>query len=358
MSVWSVTAVVVTWNAERDVDACLAALRAQDHPALDVVVVDNASTDATRAIVARHVAATRSGDVGNPVRLLQQDTNRGFAGAVNVGIAGSEADAVLLVNPDATLPPDHVALLVAALAADTGLGSVQGTLLRDGGPSAPVDSAGHVALRPRLFRNRGEGGTAAALPAGAVPPRGGPAVVAVAGVTGAAALHRRAMLDDVAVPGAAGTEWLDETLFAYYDDVDLDWRAALRGWRAAHVPSAVGHHRRGGAVARRSSLVEELNAANRLLLIAKLDAPGALARAAPAVVATTLLKFLWLVVVAPRAALCVPRRVRSGWAPTRRRRAHALARSVRSSTAVSHGFGRLDVRGWVATWWRRVRRGP
>lgn len=338
----SVTAVVVTWDAASDVVACLDALRAQDHRPLDVVVVDNASRDVTRSLVATFV----DDDHQVPVVLLEQQQNRGFAGGVNIGIAHSSADAVLLVNPDAVLAPDHVGRLVRALADDPGLGSVQGTLVRGPGPDAPVDSAGHVGLRPRLWRNRGEGRALADLDDLTTP---------VHGVTGAAALHRRAMLDDVAVPGPDGPEWLDETLFAYYDDVDLDWRAALRGWRAAHVPAALGVHRRGGAARSRPAVVEELNAANRLLLLAKLDDPRRLVRVLPQTLVTTLVKLLWLCLTNPRAAAAVPGRLRAGWAPTRRRRAHVLARSVRSSAAVTAGYRPLDVSGWVRTWWRRVR---
>lgn len=334
----AVTAIVVTWDSADDVDACLTALRAQDHRPLEVVVVDNASRDDTRNRVARHV------EDGGEVRvsLVAMDRNVGFAAGVNAGIAGSDAAAVLLVNPDAVLAPDHVGHLVAALAADPGLGSVQGTLVR---PDGTVDSTGHVALRARLFRNRGEGGPP--------PPVDGP-VTGVFGVTGAAALHRRAMLDDVAVPSADGPEWLDETLFAYYDDLDLDWRARLRGWRAAHVPAAVGTHRRGGAARRRSAVVEELNAANRLLLVAKLDDRRSLLRAAPTVVATTAVKLVWLVLTSPRAALAAVTRLRAGLPAARRRRQHVLATAVRSPAAVAAGFVRFRPGVWVRTWWRRM----
>lgn len=341
----SVTAVVVTWDSGPDVDRCLAALRTQDHRPLEVLVVDNGSTDGSVGRARRHAAD--GGDV--PLRVLEQGRNTGFCAAVNVGIAASTADAVLLVNPDAVLAPDHVRLLVDALVADPGLGSVQGTLRRGVDEHAAVDSAGHVALRPRLFRNRGEG-----RPRAALPPPGPGGVVDVFGVTGAAALHRRAMLDDVA---DGHGRWLDESLFAYFDDVDLDWRARMRGWRAGHVPAAHGVHRRGGRARRRSALVEELNAANRLLVLAKLDDRRALLGALPAVVATTLAKLAWLVLAAPGAALRVPGRVRTGLPGARRERARVRARACRSSAAVSAGFAGLDPVRFVVGWWTRVRPG-
>jgi GT2 family glycosyltransferase len=335
-----VTAVVVTYDSAQHVVACLAALLAQDHP-LDVIVVDNASRDRSLQL-AESIAAERP----DRVTVLPMATNIGFAGAVNHAIARSDAHAVLLCNPDARLAPDHVRHLEAALAADPGVGSVQGTLWRPRrvGRPAQIDSTGHRAFVTRLFGNRDEDATA--------PSPGGE----VWGVTGAAALHRRAMLDDVAVPRDDGTpEWLDETLFAYYDDVDVDWRARLRGWRALHVPEATAVHERGGSGARRTPLVEELNAANRLLVVAKLDDRGTLLRALPAVVVGTGLKLLWLAVTQPGVLPGVVRRVRAGWTETMRRRAWAMATARTNPAAVAAGFETFDWRKWVRRWWRRLR---
>jgi len=337
---WSVVAVVVTYDSGQHVDGCLTALLNQDHP-VEVVVIDNGSSDdsvdRTEAVVARHPGR---------IRLVRLPSNTGFSAAVNQAVASTDTDAVLLCNPDARLAVDHVRHLVGALRADPGLGSVQGTLWRPQRARQPrrIDSTGHRAFVTRLFGNRDEGRTE--------PSPGGE----VFGVTGAAALHRRAMLDDVAVPRDDGSlEWLDETLFAYWDDVDLDWRARLRGWRAAHVPAAVGVHERGGAGARRTTLVEEYNAANRLLVVAKLDDRSALLRALPAVLVGTVLKMLWLGLTHPRVLPRVAARLRWGWEPTMRRRAWALANATRDPAEVVAAFESFDWRAWVRRWWERVR---
>jgi GT2 family glycosyltransferase len=361
----AVTAIVVTHDSAQHVEDCLAALLAQTVP-VEVVVVDNGSSDRSveRAMAVQAVHPDR-------VRVVPLATNTGFTSAVNHAIAMSDADAVLLCNPDARLAEDYVAHLQAALAADASLGSVQGTLWRPRRAGLPprVDSTGHRAFVTRLFGNRDEGRT--------MPGPGGD----VFGVTGAAALHRRSMLDDVAVPpevlagrtqagwrrtvkpasraeragGHGRPEWLDETLFAYYDDIDLDWRARLRGWRAAHVPAAVGVHERGGAGARRSPLVEECNAANRLLVLAKLDHRPSLVRFLPAVVAGTVLKLLWLALTQPLVVPRVVRRVVRGWRPTMRRRRHALATATVDPATVVAAFESFDWRSWVRRWWLRVR---
>lgn len=265
-----VTAVVVNWNGAEQLPGCLGSLAAQDHQALDVVVVDNASTDRSREVLAR-----------SGLEVVWNRENRGYAGGVNDGLRRTDAPAVLVCNPDVRLRSDHVRRLVARLATLPRCGAVQGKLVR---PDGRLDSTGHVAFRNRLFGNRG----------GGEPDRGQyERAGEVFGVSGACALYRRAMLDDVGGP--------DETLFAFFEDVDLDWRARMRGWTAWYEPAAVAEHERGGAGPRRTGTVEELNFRNRLLVVAKNDDPVALLWALPGVLAATGLKALELLVRDPAA---------------------------------------------------------
>jgi GT2 family glycosyltransferase len=90
----------------------------------------------------------------------------------------------------------------------------------------------------------------------------------VFGATGAAALYRRSMVDDVLVHG----EFFDEQFFAYREDADLAWRAQLMGWRCLYIPEAVGWHVRRVTPERRSELPTEINwhsIKNRFLMRAK-----------------------------------------------------------------------------------------
>lgn len=328
-----VVAVVVNWNGADDLPGCLDALRAQDHRDLEVLVVDNASTDRSREVLE-----------GAGVRVVWNPVNRGYAGAVNDARAATDAPALLVCNPDVRPRPDHVRHLVAAMTRDPRVGAVQGKLLRrpgaEGG-AAVIDTTGHVAFRTRLFRNRGEG----------EPDDGRYADAGeVFGVSGALALYRREMLDDVG--------GLDEDLFAFFEDVDLDWRARTRGWVARYEPAAVAEHERGGAGPRRTRQVEALNFRNRLLVVAKDDDPRRLLVAAPSVALTTLLKAGELALTDPVAlgealaglARLLPRAV------ARRAEVHGAA-TVPSAAVVDAWFERFDYRRWVATWWRRVTTG-
>jgi GT2 family glycosyltransferase len=339
-----VAAVVVNWNGAGDLPRCLDALLAQDHAPLEVVVVDNASTDGSREVLTGY---------DQRIRVVWNDRNRGFAGGANDGIAAAgEVDAVATVNPDVVPRPDALRRAVAALAADDRRGSVQPKLLRPARSPAGapvVDTTGHVAFRTRLFRNRGEG----------EPDRGQWEMPGeVFGVSGAFALYRRAMLDDVAVAVDGRREVFDEDLFAYWEDVDLDWRARMRGWHAWYEPRAVAVHERGGAGPRRTARVEQLNWQNRLLVLVKCDTWPALAPALPGFLVTLLLKTAELVVTVPAAfaaALGDLRLVRRLLA--KRDAVHGRA-TVPSRDVVTAWFGPFAYGRWVRTWWRRVRGVP
>lgn len=347
-----VAAVVVNHNGASDLVACVEALRAQTVAPVQVLVVDNASVDGSVRVLEE--LASEPGPV--PVRVLPQDENRGYAGGANVGIAMAGAvDAVLVANPDARPRPDYLQQALAALA-DPTVGSVQGRLLRTA-PSpagAPViDTTGHVAFTTRLFQNRGEGEI----------DRGQWATAGeVFGVSGALALYRRRMLDDVAIDvhGGTGTrrEVFDEDLFAFWEDVDLDWRAAMRGWACRYEPSAVAVHERGGAGPRRTEVVEQLNFQNRLLVLVKNDTWRGLLPALPGLVLTTMLKAAELVLTSPRAFVQVVRSLPKV-ARMRGKRTAVHGRAVvPSARVVDRWFEPFDYGRWIATWWHRVRGRP
>ena len=91
------------------------------------------------------------------------------------------------------------------------------------------------------------------------------------GWCGGAVLLRGAYLADVG--------WFDERLFLYWEDVDLSWRGARRGWRYGFVPDSVVRHRHGASMGDRSPRFEYLNQRNRLVVLARHAGPAPAARA-------------------------------------------------------------------------------
>ncbi|MCU1324740.1 MAG: glycosyl transferase, family 2 [Bryobacterales bacterium] len=113
-----VAIVIVTHNSAREIGPCLTSLRLV--PDAEVVVVDNASSDETLAVVQRF-----------PVRLIANSENAGFAGGVNLGTRETSSPLVLLLNPDAQLRSDLRAMAEAFEAPGARTGIVGG-LLTDG----------------------------------------------------------------------------------------------------------------------------------------------------------------------------------------------------------------------------------
>ncbi|NLE43118.1 MAG: glycosyltransferase family 2 protein [Chloroflexi bacterium] len=218
----TISAIIVNWNHGAYLESCLEALCAQQGPDLEVVVVDNASTDGSVQKLSRHASRAR---------LLRMSENVGFSRAFNSGVKAAGGQYMLSLNPDVFVRPGFLSALVDAMEADPRIGSAAPKLLRADDP-AVLDSTGLFVDRRRRTYDRGQG----QMDAGQYD-----RMVEVFGACGAAAIYRRTMLDDVAIDG----QFLDERFFAYYEDADLAWRAGLRGWRCVFVPTAVCEHVRG-----------------------------------------------------------------------------------------------------------------
>jgi len=237
-----VSVVIVTWNSAPFLRRCLAALAAQTYRQIEVIHVDNASTDDSAAIVRGGARATH----------IINDTNRGFSAAVNQAVRVANGEFVLLLNPDAHLEPDYVSSLVAAM---DGFGMATGKLLQ--AESGLIDSKGIRMTRSGRHFDIDQGKPDTRHPT--------PDTREVFGVSGAAAMYRTTFIRDVTVAG----EFLDEDFFAFREDADVAWRGRLFGWKAVYVPEAVAHHVRTVTPEKRRSLSAAINmhgVKNRFLL--------------------------------------------------------------------------------------------
>jgi GT2 family glycosyltransferase len=247
-----VRVVVVNWNGEALLPACLDSLEAQTCRAdLDVVVVDNGSTDGSLAVLDRYPG----------VRVVRSPRNTGFAGGVALGTAGLDAEHVVLLNTDATFAPDAVARLLAAVDAPGSerVGAVTAKILlgaRDAAGPRLVNSTGNVVTR------RGTGGDRDWL----VPDGQESTDPDVFGFCGGAALLRGAALRDVG--------GFDASLFLYYEDTDVSWRLRSRGWTVRYEAAAVAHHLHAASSDATSPLFRYYNTRNSLTVFAR-HAPAA-----------------------------------------------------------------------------------
>jgi GT2 family glycosyltransferase len=248
----SVTVTIVTYNSGRFIKRCLESVLKQKYAHFEVVVIDNASTDGTVDILEQFA---------DRCRIYYNDENIGFAAAQNQAIALSTADWILTLNPDVLLLPNFIDALVQAGDLDSNAGTVCGKLLTirasfDLPEKQLVDSTG-IYFTPTLRH----------LDRGSQEVDNGHylSFEYVFGATAAAALYRRAMIEDISVQG----EFFDPDFFVYREDADVAWRAQLMGWRCIYTPLARGYHVRNVLPGNRRALPAVINmhsVKNRFLL--------------------------------------------------------------------------------------------
>ncbi len=255
---------IVTFNSARYIRQCLQHVFAQSVPGLEVVILDNASTDGTPNILREYETQAR---------VIYNQRNNGFAGGQNQAIRATTAPWVLTLNPDVRLSPTFLSEAIAAGEKDKAIGTVCGKLLTmqadfEIPTDAHFDSTGIYFMPNMRHLDRGSH----------EPDRGQfDRAEYVFGATGAAALYRRAMIDDVACNG----EFFDEDFFAYREDADLAWRAQWLGWKCLYTPSAVAWHVRHVLPSNRESVPAVLNmhsVKNRFLMRMKNATLGLYAR--------------------------------------------------------------------------------
>lgn len=243
------TVVVVTWQGAHLLPACLDSLRAQT-VAHRLLVVDNASTDGTAALLGKEYPEAE---------VVRLERNLGFAGGVQAGLDRVRTAYAALLNNDAVADPGWLAALLRALEGDRTLGAVTSKMLLAGPDQAAINNAG-VRLLPDGY----------GADIGLGEPDGPPfrACREVFGFSGGAAGLRVSAVREV---GGFPTEF-----FMYYEDTDTSWRLRLAGWPVAYVPDAVVHHAHSATADQGSAMFAFHNERNRLLMLTRC-APAGLA---------------------------------------------------------------------------------
>jgi len=239
-------AIVVNANRRNMLQAHLPSLIDQSLPFDRIIVVDNGSTDGSRAFCRDFPG----------IDVLQLDRNLGFGGGVNQGLMMAMSDIVVrqvaLINNDVRLDPDWHMEATKVLESSESFGSVATCLFKEGTPNV-VDTAGIIweeAGKPDNYLTGQPIQSVLSEP------------IEIFGACAGAALYRREFFDTVGL--------FDATLFAYQEDVDIALRGQTMGWRCAFAPAAKGWHMGFGS--NRSfplggSYADFFNARNRLTVL-------------------------------------------------------------------------------------------
>jgi GT2 family glycosyltransferase len=234
--------IIPNWNGRQWLDRCLRSLLAQTLQPIEVLVVDNGSTDGSAEWLAEAFPA---------VRVLRQTENLGFARATNIGIRASGGKFIVLFNNDAWAEPDWLERCVKVMGDDAAIASVACRTLDYDDP-ARIYSLGDGFL---------PNGDAVNIARGMRYRPDLPMPRQVFGPSGCTAVYRRAALEEVGL--------LDEDYVSFHEDVDLNWRLLLAGYKCLYVPEAVAYHV-GYATGRKvNDAVAFLSGRNRLLVLFK-----------------------------------------------------------------------------------------
>lgn len=229
-----ISVVIVNYNGAQFLERCLSSLAAQTYAAHEIILVDNASSDASCAVVREHFPR---------VKLVESETNAGFAAGNNLGLQHARGDLIATLNTDTRVEPDYLEKLAAPMQ-DARVGACAPLMLEMERPDV-IDAAGICIDRFGFAWNLGAGQRTETVQGEGT----------VYGACAGAALYRRAMLDQIG--------FLDDAYFGFYEDADLAWRARNAGWKTVFVPQARVFHVHGASFGKISPRKTYLLARNR-----------------------------------------------------------------------------------------------
>ena len=279
--------VILNWNGRRHLERYLPSVVAHTEGDAEVVVADNGSTDDSLQWLRLNYP---------DVRVIRLDRNYGFAGGYNRALREVASEYVLLLNSDVEVTAGWWQPLVEVLDTESDVAAVAPKLLADmertkfeyaGASGGFIDYLGYPFCRGRILSNVEED-------EGQYDNRRD-----IFWASGAAMCCRREVFNSLG--------GFDEDFFAHMEEIDLQWRMQLAGWRIVVEPKSVVYHLGGGTLPASSRKIF-LNHRNNLAMLFKCASP--MQRAVVAVVrpATDMLEaFVNLVTLHPQRAWAIVR---------------------------------------------------
>ena len=209
----NVSIVIPNFNGKHFLEDCLKAVFAQDIDNMEVIVVDNGSTDGSQEYL----------DAYPGVRVLKLDKNYGFCGAVNAGIKAADSDYVILLNNDTEVDKNFAAELLNAIQSDEKIFSCSSKMIQFHDRTLMDDAGDYYCALGWAF-GRGKGGDIERYEKS----------VDIFAACAGAAIYRKKMLESLG--------YFDEKHFAYLEDIDVGYRARIHGYRNVYAPKAIVYH--------------------------------------------------------------------------------------------------------------------
>ena len=237
-----VTVVIPNYNGLHFLDKCLNSMDAQTMKEVHTIVVDNGSTDGSIEYIRENFPW---------VELIAMGENTGFDHAVNVGIEKSKTPYVLLLNNDTEVEPEFVEELYKAVEASDDIFSVSSKMLNFTNRDI-MDDAGdfYSVLGWQFQRGVGRAERVFAKPA------------KIFSSCAGAAIYRKSIFEKIGR--------FDESFFAYFEDIDIGYRAKIQGYKNVFCPTArVYHVGSGSSGSKYNDFKVSLSSRNSIYLIYK-----------------------------------------------------------------------------------------
>lgn len=229
---------------------CLVTLYENHFKDFSTIVIDNGSKDGSQEMVRQQFPQ---------VRLIQNESNRGFAAACNQGIAMAESPFVLLLNNDTEMPANFLEEMIRAIRSNPQVAMVQPKIISiqdkssfdySGGAGGELDWFGYPFARGRIFDDvEKDNGQYDGLEQ------------RVFWTSGCALLLRKSVIKNIGV--------LDEDFFAHQEEIDLNWRAQLAGYQNIVTTKTHIYHYSGYTLRADNQRKMFLNHRNNLIMMIK-----------------------------------------------------------------------------------------
>jgi len=242
----NVSVVIPNWNGEKYLANCIDSLLSQTLKS-EIVIVENNSTDNSKEILNKY----------SQITVLEQQKNLGVAGGFTAGfsyVLENNCDYAVLFNNDAVADKNWLKNLVETAESNKEIGIVTCKFLRI--DKKHIDSTGDFYTKYGLPYSRGRN---------EVDNNQYDDKTEIFAGSGGASLYRSSMLRQIGL--------FDNDFFAYYEDVDISFRAQLAGWKVKYQPNAVAYHIVSATTSRLSNFASYHTGKNIPLLYLK-NVPG------------------------------------------------------------------------------------
>jgi len=237
-----VSIVVLNFNGKKYLPNCLSSISRLSYKNLEVIFVDNGSTDGSVEYVSKNFPR---------VRIIRNERNLGFAEGNNVGIKNSSGEIIALISNDVYVDPNWLNEHLKILNSSEKIGVTASKMLMHRSPKM-INSAGGMMDIYGFGRDRGFG----EMDQGQFEK-----IEETFYSCGGAMVIKAKILKEMG--------YFDPVYFIFHEDTDLCWRARLMGYKVIYIPSAIVYHEFGGTIRRLSPLRVFLTERNRLVTLIK-----------------------------------------------------------------------------------------